>query len=283
MEERKQRRLFVFDGFPMPPSRRCRRRPSASSCVSPSTRTRSCGRFFASSLIRFSASSLPDAIDDVAERDQAQPFSDADMLAVLKQVANARGWSVSDQALQDEINAGVGQDPARAIPVDAEDDRAASVSPRPPAARRSAVITLSPAREQELVDALADAFTPEDLDYKVADPLKIPSAERSGARDVKERARALVKWAAVKAWTEKLVAVRLRGNPSSSSPAAVRRVDRLARRHRPNCRGRCDPRRGSLPMSRLDARSRGSAAAGLRHPSEAGSTVRRSVRISRRR
>ena len=58
------------------------------------------------------------------------------------------------------------------------------------------MITLSPAREQELVDALAEAFTPEDLDHKVADPLKIPSAERSGARDVKERARALVKWAA---------------------------------------------------------------------------------------
>jgi hypothetical protein len=47
---------------------------------------------------------LPDAIDDVAERDQAEPFSDADMLAVLKQVAKARGWKVSDQALQHEIN-----------------------------------------------------------------------------------------------------------------------------------------------------------------------------------
>ena len=77
------------------------------------------------------------------------------------------------------------------------------------------MIPLSPAREQELVDALADAFTPEDLDHKVADPLKIPSAERSSARDVKERARALVKWAAVNG-VDTLVKAALSGNPSSS-------------------------------------------------------------------
>jgi hypothetical protein len=77
------------------------------------------------------------------------------------------------------------------------------------------VITLSPAREQELVDALAEAFTPEDLDHKVADPLKIPSAGRSGARDVKERARALVKWAAANG-VDQLVTTALSGNPTSS-------------------------------------------------------------------
>ncbi|NEH32625.1 AAA family ATPase [Rhizobium ruizarguesonis] len=77
------------------------------------------------------------------------------------------------------------------------------------------MITLSPPREQELIDALAEAFTPEDLDLKVADPLKIPAVERSGARDVKERARALVKWAA-KNGVDTLVNAALRGNPSSS-------------------------------------------------------------------
>ncbi len=77
------------------------------------------------------------------------------------------------------------------------------------------MIPLSPAREQELVDALAHAFTPEDLDHKVADPLKIPSSSRSGARDVKQRARALVKWAAVNG-VDTLVKAALSGNPSSS-------------------------------------------------------------------
>ena len=34
---------------------------------------------------------------------KANVLTDADMLRVLKQVAKARGWDVSDQALQDEI------------------------------------------------------------------------------------------------------------------------------------------------------------------------------------
>src|SRR5262249_49405499 len=80
--------------------------------------------------------------------------------------------------------------------------------------RRSAVIALSPAREQELVDALAEAFTPEDLDYKIAEPLRIPMAARSGARDVRERARALVKWAMANG-VDTLVTTALRGNPTS--------------------------------------------------------------------
>ncbi len=76
------------------------------------------------------------------------------------------------------------------------------------------MIALSTAREQELIDALAEAFTPEDLDYKVAEPLKIPASERSGARDVRERALALVKWATVNG-VDTLVSAALRGNPTS--------------------------------------------------------------------
>lgn len=75
------------------------------------------------------------------------------------------------------------------------------------------MIALSFAREQELIEALVEAFTPEDLDYKVAEPLKIPASERSGARDVRERARALVKWAATNG-VDTLVDTALRGNPS---------------------------------------------------------------------
>jgi hypothetical protein len=77
------------------------------------------------------------------------------------------------------------------------------------------MILLSQAREQELVDALADAFTPEDLEHKIADPLQIPLSERSGARDVKERARTLVKWAAING-VDTLVKAALDGNPSST-------------------------------------------------------------------
>ena len=77
------------------------------------------------------------------------------------------------------------------------------------------MITLSAERVQNLVDALAEAFTPEDLDHKIADPLGVPAAERSGARDVRERAAALVRWAAGSRM-EELIAAALRGNPSSS-------------------------------------------------------------------
>lgn len=103
LEERKQRRLLVFDGFPVAPDP-----PLPPETISFIVRLATYADeelrpFLRVLLIRFHEP-LPDAIDDVAERDQAQPFSDADMLAVLKQVAKARGWSVSDQALQDEIN-----------------------------------------------------------------------------------------------------------------------------------------------------------------------------------
>lgn len=102
LEERKQRRVFVFDGFPLPTepplpqetvSFIIRLAKYADEELRPLLRV---------SLIRFS-DTLPDAIDDVAERDQAQPFSDGDMFTVLRQVSTARGWDVSDQALRDEI------------------------------------------------------------------------------------------------------------------------------------------------------------------------------------
>ena len=103
LEERKQRRLLVFDGFPVAPDP-----PLPPQTISFIVRLATYADeelrpFLRVLLIRYHEP-LPDAIDDVAERDQAQPFSDADMLAVLKQVAKARGWNVSDQALQGEIN-----------------------------------------------------------------------------------------------------------------------------------------------------------------------------------
>jgi hypothetical protein len=103
LEERKQRRLLVFDGFPLPTDP-----PLPPETVSFIIRLAKYADeelrpFLRVLLIRFHEP-LPDAIDDVAERDHAQPFSDADMLAVLKQIAKARGWNVSDQALQNEID-----------------------------------------------------------------------------------------------------------------------------------------------------------------------------------
>lgn len=103
LEERNQRRLLVFDGFPVAPDA-----PLPPETISFIVRLATYADeelrpLLRILLIRFHEP-LPDAIDDVAERDQAQPFNDADMLAVLRQVAMARGWRVSDQALQDEIN-----------------------------------------------------------------------------------------------------------------------------------------------------------------------------------
>lgn len=102
LEERKQKRVFVFDKFPLSTEPRLpaetitfivRLARYADEELRPLLRVL---------LIRFS-DALPDAIDDVAERDQAEPFSDTDMFNVLKQVKTARGWDVSDQTLNDEI------------------------------------------------------------------------------------------------------------------------------------------------------------------------------------
>jgi hypothetical protein len=102
LEERKQKRVFVFDGFPLPTEP-----PLPTETVSFIVRLAKYADeelrpLLRVLLIRFS-DTLPDAIDEVAERDQAQPFSDADMFAVLRQIATARSWDVSDQALRGEI------------------------------------------------------------------------------------------------------------------------------------------------------------------------------------
>jgi hypothetical protein len=218
LEERKQRRLLVFDGFPSPTDP-----PLPPETISFIVRLATYADeelrpFLRVLLIRFHEP-LPDAIDDVAERDHVQAFTDADMLAVLRQIARARGWNVSDQALQNEINQVSGKTLRERFQLMRKDHppAVADAGSRWSAAGswRSVVITLSPAREQELVDALAEAFTPEDLDFKVANPLKIPIAERSGARDVKERSRALVQWAR-KNGVDTFVNAALKGNPSSS-------------------------------------------------------------------
>jgi len=102
IEERKQRRLFVFDSFPLDP-----KPPLPPETLSFIVRLakyadQELGPWLRIVTIQFPAE-FPSTIQDAAERDEARPFSGADMLAVLKQVAGARGWSVSDQALLDEI------------------------------------------------------------------------------------------------------------------------------------------------------------------------------------
>lgn len=102
LEERKQMRLLVFDRFPVAPDP-----PLPPETISFIVRLATYADeelrpFLRILLIRFHEP-LPGDIDDVAEREQAQAFSDDDMLRVLKQVADARGWDVSDQAMKDEI------------------------------------------------------------------------------------------------------------------------------------------------------------------------------------
>jgi hypothetical protein len=54
-------------------------------------------------LVRFPGT-LPPDLDDVAARDDVQPFSAPDMVAVVMQVAAARGWRLSEGAVQTKIN-----------------------------------------------------------------------------------------------------------------------------------------------------------------------------------
>lgn len=102
IEERKQKRFFVFDGFPLP-----NETPLSPEVISFVARLAKYADeelrgIFRIALIRFSYN-LPDSIEDIAERDQALPFTDIDMFEVLKQVAIGRGWRISDQVLRDEI------------------------------------------------------------------------------------------------------------------------------------------------------------------------------------
>lgn len=100
LEERQQKRLFVFDSFPhdspLP--------PETSSFIVRLARyaDEELRPWLRIVTIQF-PTEFPQTIRDVAERDEVRPFTGADMLAVLQQVIVARGWSVSEQALLDEI------------------------------------------------------------------------------------------------------------------------------------------------------------------------------------
>ena len=84
------------------------------------------------------------------------------------------------------------------------------------------MLSLTPDGEQELIEAIAGSFTPEDLNYKLADPLGVPPDERSFARDYRERVAALVEWSKARDQLAELLATALRGNPSS---AKLRRLN----------------------------------------------------------
>ena len=102
IEERKQRRLFVFDAFPIDPKPPLP--PETTSFIIRLAKfaDEELRPWLRIVLIQFPAQ-LPPNIDDVAEQDEARPFTTFDMLTVLQQVATARGWSISEKALHHEI------------------------------------------------------------------------------------------------------------------------------------------------------------------------------------
>jgi hypothetical protein len=104
LETRATPRLLVFDGFPVPPQPPL---PAETASFIVRLAKYSDEELRASLrvlLVQFTAT-LPPTLDDVAERDEAVPFTNDDMLGALKQIRLARGWSVSDQALETEIKA----------------------------------------------------------------------------------------------------------------------------------------------------------------------------------
>jgi hypothetical protein len=54
-------------------------------------------------LVRFPGE-LPTDIDDVAARDEAQPFTSTDMVAAMMQIATARAWPITDTAMKAKID-----------------------------------------------------------------------------------------------------------------------------------------------------------------------------------
>ena len=86
------------------------------------------------------------------------------------------------------------------------------------------MITLSHEQVSYLIEALVEAFTWEDLEYKVAVPLGASKFVLSDARDIRLRAQALVDWARKEGRIEDLLAAALRGNPSS---VQLRRLQEL--------------------------------------------------------
>jgi hypothetical protein len=57
------------------------------------------------------------------------------------------------------------------------------------------MITLSPDRQFELVEALTQSFTPDTLERRVLDPMRVPAELRSASRDYRSRVLALTDWA----------------------------------------------------------------------------------------
>jgi hypothetical protein len=58
------------------------------------------------------------------------------------------------------------------------------------------MITLSAQQRIELIEALAEGFTPEALERRVMDPMQVPPHIRTAARDYRARIAALTDWAA---------------------------------------------------------------------------------------
>lgn len=77
------------------------------------------------------------------------------------------------------------------------------------------MITLSPERERELVEALAEGFTPEALERRVMDPMRVPSEVRSAARDYRTRIFELVRWATAGRLIGELLRAAHEANPNS--------------------------------------------------------------------
>lgn len=101
IEARGLKRLFVFD-FPVQPAIP----PETASLVVRLAKfaDEELQPWLRIILIQFTTP-LPTTLDDVADRDEALPFTDADMLAVLKQIGQARGWVLSERALMEECQA----------------------------------------------------------------------------------------------------------------------------------------------------------------------------------
>ncbi|TDF56778.1 hypothetical protein [Cupriavidus sp. L7L] len=97
--EQKSKRLFLFDEFsdtPLPDGTESliiRLATYADEELRPYLRV---------VAMRFRAA-LPSDLDDVALRDDAQPFTTTDMVSVIMQVANARNWDVTEQVVQVRI------------------------------------------------------------------------------------------------------------------------------------------------------------------------------------
>ncbi|MEO8703782.1 MAG: AAA family ATPase [Kofleriaceae bacterium] len=77
------------------------------------------------------------------------------------------------------------------------------------------MIVLSPAREVELIAAVAEAFTYEDLERRVMDPMRIPRSVRSGSTATENRIARLVEWATKESRLGELLRVAREANPSS--------------------------------------------------------------------